>query len=72
MARCNSCNGVITKSDLKCFVCGEKVAERSAFSLSRWWNKPAEVKRATAKLSGARPGLAQKQAMQRVLNSRSF
>ena len=35
MARCNSCNGVITKTDATCFVCGEAIpgAKRGFFFL---------------------------------------
>jgi hypothetical protein len=44
MAKCNSCNGVITRSDLECYVCGEPVPgapKKSMFSsFLRFWAKP--------------------------------
>jgi hypothetical protein len=39
MARCNSCNGVIAKTDTKCYVCGDEIPGRSSFSLARWFGK---------------------------------
>lgn len=49
MARCNSCNGIIAKTDLECFVCGEPVLGRAEYSLLRLWDKltAPSVKRAT-------------------------
>jgi hypothetical protein len=42
MARCNSCSGVITKTDVKCYVCGEPVPGRAKSALFRFfWAKPA-------------------------------
>lgn len=44
MARCNSCNGVITRRDLNCYVCGEPVPgapQRSKLFRLRFWIKPA-------------------------------
>jgi hypothetical protein len=41
MARCYSCSGIITKTDVKCYVCGEPVPGRAKFSLLRFWAKPA-------------------------------
>jgi len=52
MARCNSCNGIITRTDLECYICGEPVPERAKFSLLRFWARPA--------------GLAAKRAAMRV------
>src|ERR1019366_5551823 len=45
MARCNSCFGIITKTDLACYVCGEPVrkASRGWFSLLRFWAKPTAL-----------------------------
>ena len=45
MARCNSCSGIITKTDLACYVCGEPVREagRGWFSLLRFWAKPTAL-----------------------------
>ena len=45
MARCNSCFGIITKTDLACYVCGEPVREvsRGWFSLLRFWAKPTAL-----------------------------
>lgn len=33
MARCNSCFGIITKTDLKCYVCGDIVTESERMNL---------------------------------------
>lgn len=50
MGRCNSCNGVLTRTDSECFVCGEPVPgakRRSKFSLLRLWvkSKPVAMQR---------------------------
>jgi hypothetical protein len=41
MAHCNSCNSIITKKDLECYVCGEPVpgARRAKFSLFGLWGQ---------------------------------
>jgi hypothetical protein len=38
MARCNSCNGIITKTDLDCYICGDPVpgAKRAKFAFLRF------------------------------------
>jgi hypothetical protein len=43
MPRCNSCNGIITRDDVECYVCGEPVpgARRGFFSLFQRTPKPA-------------------------------
>ena len=33
MARCNECNGVITRTDSECYICGLPLGEKKAF-----WN----------------------------------
>jgi len=45
MAHCNSCNGIITRADLDCYVCGEPVpgAPRAKSSLFRFWAKPTTL-----------------------------
>jgi hypothetical protein len=43
MARCNACFSITTKSDLKCYVCGEPVPDapgRFKQFLTRFWAKP--------------------------------
>jgi hypothetical protein len=44
MAKCNSCNGVIAKTDVECYLCGDKIPGRAKFSLSRFFGKPAELR----------------------------
>jgi hypothetical protein len=39
MAKCHSCNGVITKADVACYLCGDKIPGRSKFSLARFFGK---------------------------------
>jgi len=41
MGRCHSCNAVVTKDDVKCYVCGEAIPGRGGFSLFAWLWKPA-------------------------------
>jgi hypothetical protein len=49
MARCYSCSGVIAKTDVECYVCGEPVPGRSKVFLAWLWAKPAApAKRAIA------------------------
>jgi hypothetical protein len=40
MPRCNACNGIITRVDVDCYVCGEPIPGRSKFSLFRFLTKP--------------------------------
>lgn len=40
MARCNSCNGIITKTDVECYVCGERVPGRARGAPYRFLAKP--------------------------------
>jgi hypothetical protein len=39
MARCNSCNGIITKTDVECYVCRERVPGRAKISPFRFLAK---------------------------------
>jgi hypothetical protein len=39
MARCNSCNGVIARTDVDCYLCGDPIPGRAKFSLFRFWGK---------------------------------
>jgi hypothetical protein len=39
MARCNSCNGIITKTDMTCYVCREPIPGRAKVSQFRSWAK---------------------------------
>jgi hypothetical protein len=39
MARCNSCNSIITKTDVECYVCRERVPGRAKVSLFRFLAK---------------------------------
>lgn len=47
MDRCNSCNGIIARHDLECYVCGEPVpgARKGFFSMFRRTPKPQAWKR---------------------------
>ncbi len=40
MARCNECNGVITRSDSECYICGLPLGEKKSF----WTWKKKEPK----------------------------
>jgi hypothetical protein len=40
MPRCDTCNGIIVKTDAKCYVCGQAIPGRRKLSLFRWWSKP--------------------------------
>jgi hypothetical protein len=43
MARCNSCNGIITKTDVECYVCRERVPGRAKVSLFRFLAEPTAL-----------------------------
>jgi hypothetical protein len=53
MARCNSCNGIITKTDVDCYICGDPIpgAKRAKFAFLRFLTaapvKPAKRGRVT-------------------------
>ncbi|HEY4362493.1 MAG TPA: hypothetical protein VGN17_16080 [Bryobacteraceae bacterium] len=54
MPRCNACNGIVTKTDIDCYVCGEPIPGRSGFSFRRLFAKPdkaAESKRAVLRIT---------------------
>jgi len=58
MPRCTSCNGIIAKDDVKCYVCGDQIPGRSSFSLARWWRnaeKKAPAKTVTRVVGDERP-----------------
>jgi hypothetical protein len=40
MTRCNSCNSVVTKGDLECYICGDPVPGAAKAS----WRRPREPK----------------------------
>ena len=40
MARCNSCNGMVTRQDLQCYVCGEPVPGRG----KPFWRRSSKSK----------------------------
>ena len=54
MPRCSACNGIVTKTDVDCYVCGERIPGRSRFSFLRLFAKPdkaAESKRAVLRVT---------------------
>ena len=53
MPRCNACNGIITRADVDCYVCGQPIPGRAKFSLARLFAKsPATVsKRAVLRVT---------------------
>ena len=61
MALCNSCNGIITRTDLNCYVCGEPVPGRAKFSMLRFFARPAGLaaKRAAPRVTIREPLLQQ-------------
>jgi hypothetical protein len=48
MPRCNACNGIITRADVDCYVCGEPIPGRSKSFLSRFFAKPAPAPKRAA------------------------
>ena len=43
MPRCNACNGIITRKDVDCYVCGEPIPGRSKFSFFRLFAKRTDA-----------------------------
>jgi hypothetical protein len=39
-SRCAECNGVVTKNELKCWVCGAPVRGAKKFSITAWLAGP--------------------------------
>lgn len=41
MARCNSCNGIVTRADSDCYICGDRIPGRSK---PFWRRGPSKAK----------------------------
>jgi len=58
MARCTSCDGILARTDVECYICGEPIAGRGTSAILRW-------------LGGGKPTKPPVQAVQRVLSTTS-